>query len=193
MAHVRVEIKLQTLTFKLMYFVFVSNVSSQRYKKTNDALTSGTLCVCMVPIVGDTATNPRQHSRRKVLRYTWLVIAPRSLQLLQEVIGGGGRRHLVDLVLQDRPEIFCSAEVQAVPWPHSPPPEATEALLTSALRLLGCVWAELSPARRRSGWCRLSPTAEESRQPCRARGRVTPRVDTARVRLRTSHLLIRST
>ena len=46
MAHVGVEIKLETLTFKMMYFVFLSNVSSQRYTK-NDALAFGTPCTVL--------------------------------------------------------------------------------------------------------------------------------------------------
>ena len=41
---VGVEIKLQTMTFKMVCFVFLSNVCSQRYIK-NDAPTFGTPCI----------------------------------------------------------------------------------------------------------------------------------------------------
>ena len=51
---------------------------------------------------------------------------------------GGGRCHLVDFVLQDRPEIFGWIEVRAVPWPHSSR-EAAEVLPKQLLPHLDCV------------------------------------------------------
>ena len=71
-------------------------------------------------------------------------VTPRLLQLLHQLIGGGGRCHLVDLLLQDHPDIFYLVEVRAVPWPHSFPPEAWEVLLAPLLRFLGRVrWSSV--------------------------------------------------
>ena len=88
--------------------------------------------------VGDAVMHPLRHSRHQVLKHTRMNVTP-HLQLLHHLIVSGGRCYLVDLRLQDRPEIFNWVEVRAVPWSHSLPPEAGEVLPAPPLRLLGRV------------------------------------------------------
>ena len=66
-------------------------------------------------------------------------VAPLSLQLPHQLIGGGGRCLLVDLALRGQPEIFAGLRSGLFPGQiHFP--EARKVPSTPMLRLLGSVW-----------------------------------------------------
>ena len=74
----------------------------------------------------DTHPHALLHARHQVVKGLCLDQSPRHLDILDEGLLCGRRHHVVELLIDDRPEMFDRREVGAVTWSRALLPEAWE-------------------------------------------------------------------